>query len=167
MARFRAGDCRMSVVFKRLSEVDRSAIIDLMNDPRVRRHMPLARGDFGPAECDEFVAAKERLWEEHGYGPWAFVMDGELLGWGGLQPEGREVDLALVLHPKHWGLGKTLYQEIISHAFGRLGFKSVTVLLPPTRTRVSGVLMLGFEPDGEVEVAGERFIRYRLNAPAG
>ena len=157
----------MSVVFKRLSEVDKSAIIDLMNNPLVRRHMPLARVDFGPAECDEFIVAKERLWEDHGFGPWAFVIDGEFVGWGGLQPEGCEVDLGLVLHPKHWGLGKTLYKEIISLAFGRLGIKSVTVLLPLTRTRVSGVLMLGFKPDGEGEVAGERFIRYRLSAPVG
>jgi RimJ/RimL family protein N-acetyltransferase len=157
----------MSVVFKRLSEVDKFAVIDLMNNPLVRRHMPLASGDFGATECDEFIAAKERLWEEHGYGPWAFVVDGEFVGWGGLQPEGGEVDLGLVLHPKHWGLGKTLYTEIISLAFGKLGFKSVTVLLPPTRTRVSGILTLGFKPDGEVEIAGERFIRYRLNAPPG
>jgi len=157
----------MSIEFKRLSEVDRSAIIRLMNNTLVRRHMPLARGDFGPAECDEFIAAKERIWEEHGYGPWAFVVDGEFAGWGGLQPEGDEVDLGLVLQPKHWGLGKLLYKEIISVAFGKLGFKSVTVLLPPTRTRVNGILVLGFKPDGEVEVAGERFIRYRLDAPTG
>lgn len=157
----------MSVVFKRLSEVDKFAIIDLMNNPLVRRHMPLARGNFGPAECDELVAAKERLWDEHGYGPWAFVVDGEFAGWGGLQPEGGEVDLGLVLHSKHWGLGKALYKEIISLAFREMGFKSVTVLLPPTRTRLSGVLALGFKPDSEVEIAGERFIRYRLNAPDG
>jgi [ribosomal protein S5]-alanine N-acetyltransferase len=91
----------MSIVFKRLSGVDKLAIIGLMNDPLVRRHMPLASGDFGPSECDEFVAAKERLWEEHGYGPWAFLLDGEFVGWEGLQPEGGEVDLGLVLHPKH------------------------------------------------------------------
>lgn len=156
----------MDVVFKRLSEVDKSDIIDLMNIPLVRRHMPLARGDFGPAECDEFIAAKERFWDDNGYGPWAFIIDGEFVGWGGLQPEGGEVDLGLVLHPKHWGAGKTLYKEIISVAFGSLGVKSLTVLLPPTRTRVRGLLPLGFKGDGEVEVAGERFIRYRLNAPA-
>ncbi len=157
----------MNIEFKRLSEVDKLAIIRLMNDPQVRRHMPLARGEFGPDECDEFVAAKESLWGEHGFGPWAFVVDGEFVGWGGLQPEGGEVDLGLVLHPKHWGLGRTLYKEIISLAFGEMGFKSVIVLLPPTRARVSGILMLGFKPDGEVEVAGERFIRYRLRAPVG
>lgn len=163
--RLRAGDNLMSIVFKRLSEVDKPSLIALMNDPLVRRHMPLARGDFGPDECDSFIAAKEKLWEDYGYGPWAFVLDGVLVGWGGLQLEGEDVDLALVLHPKHWGLGKALYKEIISIAFGEMGFESVTVLLPPTRRRVGGMSALGFRRDGEVEVSGERFIRYRLNAP--
>lgn len=156
----------MTVVFKRLSEVDKSDIIDLMNNPRVRRHMPLANGRFGAAECDEFIAAKERLWKDYGYGPWALLTGGKFVGWGGLQPEGDEVDLALVLHPNYWGIGKLFYKEIISHAFGSLGFKSVTALLPPTRARVRGLLLLGFKREGEVEIAGERFIRYRLNAPS-
>jgi hypothetical protein len=55
----------------------------------------------------------------------------------------------------------------VALAFGRLGLKSVTILLPPSRTRVSGVSQLGFRADGEVDLDGERFIRYRLNAPAG
>jgi ribosomal-protein-alanine N-acetyltransferase len=153
------------IVLTRLTEVDKAAIIDLMNQPLVRRHMPLARGGFGPAECDRFIAAKERLWEQHGYGPWAFIIDGEFAGWGGIQPEGDEADVGLVLHPKHWGAGKVLYERFIAFAFGELGFTSVIALLPPSRTRVSGLLKLGFRPDGEMTIAGERFIRYRLNAP--
>jgi ribosomal-protein-alanine N-acetyltransferase len=47
-----------------------------------------------------------------------------------------------------------------------MGLRSVTILFPPTRTRVKGILRLGFQPDGEVQVGGERFIRYRLNAEA-
>ena len=155
------------IVFKRLGEVEKAAIIELMNDTEVRRHMPLARGGFGPVECDEFVAAKERIWDEHGYGPWAFIIDGEFAGWGGLQPEGDDVDVGLVLHQKYWGAGKVLYQRIIAIAFDQLGFESVTVLLPPSRTRVSGVLRLGFRPDGEVEIGGERFVRYRLDRSHG
>jgi [ribosomal protein S5]-alanine N-acetyltransferase len=109
------------IEFKRLSEVDRCDIIALMNNPLVRRHMPLAKGGFNSADCDRFVAAKERLWDAHGYGPWAFMVDGEFAGWGGLQPEGGDVDLGLVLHPKFWGAGRILYREIVSLAFGRLG----------------------------------------------
>ncbi len=152
----------MATEFKRLTEVDKSEIIELMNNPLVRRHMPLANRCFGENDCEEFIAAKERMWEEEGYGPWAFVVDGQFVGWGGLQPENGEADLGLVLHPDHWGLGKTLYIEIIRRAFEEMGFESVTVLLPPTSKRIKGLLRLGFRKNGQLEVADKIFLRYRL-----
>jgi len=127
--------------------------------------MPLTSENFSEADCDEFIAAKESLWADHGYGPWAFVVDGQFAGWGGLQYENGDADLGLVLHPDYWGIGKTLYDEIIKRAFGEMGFESVMILFPPTRTRIKGILRLGFQLDGEVELYGERFIRYRLYAP--
>ena len=156
----------MEIEFKQLSQVNKSEIIELMNNPLVRRQMPLTSDNFSEADCEAFIAGKEQLWAEHGFGPWAFVVDGEFVGWGGLQPEEGEADLALVLHPKAWGMGKALYEEIIKRAFGEMGLESVTVLFPPTRTRVKGVLRLGFKLDGELEIQGERFLRYRLRAPA-
>lgn len=126
--------------------------------------MPLAGDDFDEAECERFVAGKEKLWEEHGFGPWAFYIDGAFAGWGGLQPEGGDADVGLVLHPDYWGTGRVIYEEIVARAFGEMGFDSVTALLPPTRTRAGGLTRLGFEPDGETEIGGERFLRYRLRA---
>jgi RimJ/RimL family protein N-acetyltransferase len=156
----------MNIEFKRLSEVDSTDMIKLANDPRVRRHMPLSSATFGEADFERFVADKERLWEEHGYGPWAFFVDGKFAGWGGLQPEDGDADVALVLNPDYWGTGRAIYEEIITRAFDEMGFDSVTALLPPSRTNVRGMLRLGFEPDGETEIGGERFIRYRLRATA-
>lgn len=156
----------MHIEFKRLSEVDKADIIDLMNDPLVRRQMPLTSDNFSEADCAGFIAAKEHLWAEYGYGPWAFVVDGRFAGWGGLQPEHGDADLALVLHPAFWGTGKPIYDEIIRRAFGEMGFESVTILFPPSRTRIKGILRLGFKPDGEIEIGGERFIRYRLRKAA-
>jgi len=126
--------------------------------------MPLLGDTFGEADCDAFIAGKETLWTEHGYGPWAISVDDHFVGWGGLQPEEGDADLALVLHPNSWGMGKPIYDEIIERAFGEMGFESITVLLPPTRVRVKGLQRLGFEPDGEVDYLGERFLRYRLHA---
>lgn len=152
------------IEFRRLTHVSPHAIVELMNQRAVRRHLPLAQGHFGPSDCDRFVAAKERMWEEHGYGPWAFVLDDEFIGWGGLQPEGGDVDVALVLDPSHWGAGRVLYKRIIAYAFGELGNDSVTILLPPSRKRRSAIQRLGFCPDGEVLLGQERFLRYRLTA---
>lgn len=153
----------MAIEFKQLSEVNKADIIDLMNNPLVRRQMPLTSHNFDETDYEAFIAGKQKLWDEYGYGPWAFVVDGRFAGWGGLQPEEGDVDLAIVLHPDYWGMGKAIYDHIIDFAFEVKGFESVIILLPPSRTRVKGVLRLGFEPDGETETFGERFIRYRLH----
>ncbi len=153
----------MNIEFKRLSEVDKSYIIDLMNNSLVRRQMPLLKRDFSEIDCEKFVISKEKMWEEDGYGPWAFVIDNQFAGWGGVQPDNGEADLALVLHPKFWGIGKVLYKKIIRKAFDELGLNSVQVLFPPSRTRIQGLLKLGFKKEGEIKVGNEQFIRYRLN----
>ncbi|MDO9086416.1 MAG: GNAT family N-acetyltransferase [Anaerolineaceae bacterium] len=155
----------MHLEFKRLSDINISDIIAVNTNSLVLRHMPLS-GD-NPEESDwmEWVEGKEKQWEEYGYGPWAFIIDDKFAGWGGLQYENGDADLGLVLHPDFWGTGIIIYEEIIKRAFGEMGFESITILLPPTRTRVKGILRLGFQLDGEVEINGEKFIRYRLFAP--
>ncbi|MEM6424945.1 MAG: GNAT family N-acetyltransferase [Cyanobacteria bacterium P01_C01_bin.120] len=150
------------IVFTRLTKIPPAAIIDLMNDPAVRRHLPLAQDEFGDVECDRFVANKERMWEEKGFGPWAFVLDDEFVGWGGLQLEGDDIDVGLVLNQKYWGAGPTLYRRILTYAFEELCVDSVTALLPPSRTRVSALRRLGFREDGEIVIQDQHFIRYRL-----
>ncbi len=153
----------MNIEFKSLGEIEKSEIIDLMNNALVRRQMPLLKGDFTEENCDRFVASKAQLWKEHGYGPWAFVIDNQFAGWGGIQPDDGEADLALVLHPDYWGVGKVLYKKIIDKAFNELGLDSVQVLFPPTRTRIQGLLHLGFVKDKELVVGNEKFIRFVLN----
>jgi len=135
----------------------------MMNEPRVRRLMPLSADGFDAAACGRFVAGKEAMWAEHGYGPWAFFVAGEFAGWGGLQPEGGDADLGIVLHPNYWGYGKLIYDRLLTHAFGPMNLDSITILLPPERTRTRAVLRLGFQRDGEVELGGVRFLRYRLH----
>ncbi|MBE0431180.1 MAG: hypothetical protein IBX67_05070 [Dehalococcoidia bacterium] len=83
----------MRIEFGRLSDVDCADIIALNTNPLVGRHMPLAGARFGEAECRDWVAGKERQWEEHGYGSWVLIVNGRFPGWGGL-------DACSVLVPK-------------------------------------------------------------------
>ena len=153
----------MKIQLDPIRSATQTDIITLMNDKRLRQHMPLAQGDFNEANYRSFIDGIEALWVQYGFGPWAIMVDGAFVGWGGLQPELGDADIALVLHPKYWGLGKRIYDEIIRRAFVEMGFDSVTVLLPPSRTRIKGILRLGFQPDGMVEIEGEAFVRYRLH----
>ncbi|MBL4708176.1 MAG: GNAT family N-acetyltransferase [Flavobacteriales bacterium] len=152
----------MNIEFKQLSEVEKIDIIKLMNNQLVRKQMPLFKGDFNEQICDQFITAKKALWIEHGYGPWAFIVDDQFAGWGGLQAEDGDADLALVLHPNYWGIGKALYKEIINRAFGEMRLKSITVLFPLSRTRINGLLRLGFKKEKELMIQNEQFIKYRL-----
>jgi GNAT superfamily N-acetyltransferase len=120
--------------------------------------MPLAENGF---DYDAFILAKEKIWKEHGYGPWAFLDSGHFIGWGGLQPEGKDMEIALVLHPHHWGKGRAIYKMILDYAFKTLKLDSLIVLLPPSRNRIKGLFREGFEADGQVEIEGEVFLRYR------
>lgn len=156
----------MNIKFDHLKNISKQDIIELNTNERVLKQMPLGNDVvFDEEKCISWVNEKENQWIEHGYGPWAFLVDGKFAGWGGLQYEEGDADLALVLHPRYWGLGKQIFNEIIKKAFTEMGFESITILLPPTRKKLKGIYLLGFEPDGEITISGERFIRYRLYKP--
>jgi [ribosomal protein S5]-alanine N-acetyltransferase len=126
------------ITFTRLTDADPAALVRLMNDQLVRRQMPLTSDGFDLDDAAEFVADKESLWTEHGFGPHAIWIDGRLAGWGGLQPEGSDAEIALVLHPDFWGSGRAVYDRIIASAFGAMGLDSVVIFLPLSRTKVRG-----------------------------
>lgn len=152
-----------AIEFKSLLEVDKSEVIALLNNPLVRRHMPLAKELIDETGYASFISAKEEIWSKNGYGPWACFLDTKFIGWAGFQPEQEDVEIALVLHPDHWGNGRYIYKELFRQGFEELGFSSIIVLFPPSRKNIRGLFLLGFERDGEVFYDDEKFLRFRLN----
>ncbi|NQV84156.1 MAG: GNAT family N-acetyltransferase [Rhodospirillales bacterium] len=148
--------------FVHLFEVKEEQIIDLMNNEMVGRQMPLLTESFSAENCRAFLKAKKQLWDEHGFGPWAFLIKGEFAGWGGLQPEHGEADFALVLHPKFWGWGRKIFNKVKDQAFNQMNLNSITILFPPDRPNSKAITRLGFTDDGQLIVNGELFMRFRL-----
>ncbi|MEC9368769.1 MAG: GNAT family N-acetyltransferase [Pseudomonadota bacterium] len=140
-------------------------IARLMNDERVGRYLPLLQRPFTARDCQAFLDAKRKLWDEHGYGPCAILIGGQFAGWGGLQPEQGDVDFALVLRPEYWGWGRRIFDRIKAQAFSDMRLQSITILLPPGRHNTRAVIRLGFTPDGQATVNGKAFERYRLSRP--
>lgn len=154
-----------SIEFVSLSEIKKEQLIDLMNNPLVNKYLPLLNQGFTMKECCDFLARKKRLWEEHGYGPYAVLIKGEFAGWGGLQPENEEVHIALVLHPNFWGWGFEIFLAIKKHAFDQMCLESITTLLPPTRHNSKAIMRLGFVEDGQISINNESFVKFRLTNP--
>ena len=107
-------DARIDLV--RLTEVPLDAVVALLNEPRNTRHMPLSN-PFTPEGAREWVQAKDGQWAEHGYGPWAVLVDGHFAGWGGFQREPNGADFALVLFPNQWGRGAAITREVLQRGF--------------------------------------------------
>ncbi len=155
----------MLIEFKQLTQVSCKEIITLNTHPSVLKHMPLGDNiQFDEAFCRSWVAGKEQHWDEHGYGVWAFMVDSQFAGWGGFQDESGDADLALVLHPNYWGIGKQLIEKMVERAFLDFGFSSITIHLPLTREKLAAVFHYGFVDDGEADFDGVRFKRYRLSS---
>ena len=58
-----------------------------------------------------------------------------------------------------------IYHEIVERAFTSLRLESITILLAHSRTKIKGIFRLCLQPDGEVNIEGARFQRFRLYAP--
>lgn len=149
------------VAFARLTDIDLDEVLALLNEPRNARHMPLVGEPSTHETAAAWISAKDRQWEEHGYGPWAILLDGEFAGWGGFQAERDGADLALVLHPRWWGRGAEVARgDRRGVRRPRAGGRPHrTALQPATRCRRGA---LGFLPDGEATHGEVRFRRYRL-----
>ncbi|WP_404460830.1 GNAT family N-acetyltransferase [Providencia rettgeri] len=152
----------MPIQFLRLPQIPTAEIIALNTHPLVLKHMPLGDALFDEAFCRNWVAGKEQHWSQYGYGVWAFVIDGQFAGWGGLQNENGDAGLALVLHPVFWGEGKRIAVQMIQKAFSSLNIDSLTIHLPLTRLKLAALLRYGFVEDGLVDFDGVPFKRFRL-----
>lgn len=152
----------MDIVKCRLKDVDKNLIIQLLNDPLVKRHMPLSVDNFDEQHYINFIAAKEGIWEKFGFGPWAYFVNNVFIGWGGIQPDDDDFELALVLAPAYWGNGRSLYNDLIKQAFIELNLNSVTILFPSSRTRIKWIFKKGFSAEGQINIDGQFFTRFRL-----
>jgi hypothetical protein len=151
----------MEITFHPLSSIPVSELVALLNDSDVARHMPLSGSDWDEAKAREWAKAKDGQWRENGYGPWAIRLDGVFAGWGGFQKEDADADLGLVLFSQHWGSGAAIFRELLRRGT-TMALPDVTILLPPSRTRMKGLSRLGFVPHGELVYAGHRFLKFRL-----
>lgn len=155
-------DDMSDIEFVPLSEIDPASLIELMNNKKVARLMPLLSGAFSVENYHDFIRAKRQMWDQYGFGPWGIHIEGEFAGWGGLQPEQGDADFALVLHPNFWGWGGKIFARIKEWAFDQMKFDSITILFPPNRSNAKAIIRMGFTPDGELELNGEIFTRFRL-----
>jgi [ribosomal protein S5]-alanine N-acetyltransferase len=76
----------LRIEFVRRTQLPVTAALELRNEPRNRRHMPLC-ARFTDETAAGRGAAKDDQWQRTATGPWAVLVEGEFAGWGGVQRE--------------------------------------------------------------------------------
>ena len=125
--------------------------------------MPLLTGAWDTEMAKKFVEKKEEFWARDGLGHWAFLAEGQYVGWGGFQKEGDEWDYGLVLRPDSFGLGRRISKKALDFAVADDRIPFVTFLLPPSRKNLGALKRLGAAYVGEVNYGGAKFLKFRLN----
>ncbi len=73
-------------------------------------------------KVQRFVAGQQVHWEQHGYGNWGILPEGEkeIIGWAGLQflPETGETEVGYLLNRPFWGRGYATEAARASLQFG-------------------------------------------------
>ncbi len=149
------------IELKSLKQATPSQYVELLNDPSVTKHMPLA-SQVDEDWCREWIEAKVRLWPGGDlHGPWSVWIAGEFAGWAGLQPDLEfESGLAIVLSKDHWRYGVQVLASVVNKA-QLLGLATQTLIeFPPTRSAGRVLGRLGFREISPTEISGVSFSRY-------
>lgn len=140
-----------------------SQYLDLLNSKAVQKHMPLSEDHYSLEWVEQWIRSKSHTWPDPESGPWSVWINDEFAGWAGIEPFDEACSLGVVLLQQFWGSGKAVLQAVCEKI--RTQFPNVTELqieLPLSRGSDRYASRLGLERIGEIEIAGSRFLTYRL-----
>jgi ribosomal-protein-alanine N-acetyltransferase len=119
---------------------------------------------------ERFIAAQQAHWEQHGYGNWGVLLDGEgeIAGWAGLQflPETGETEVGFLLDRPFWGRGYATEAARASLQFGfdNFNLEKIIALVHSENSASQRVIeKCGLQPvDRKIYFAVE-LLRYWIN----
>lgn len=144
---------------------DAGALFALNSDPEVMRYT-------GEAPARSIEAVREAIieypdFEAVGYGRWACVLKetGRIVGFCGLKhlDDLGETDIGFRFLPRYWGRGLATEaaSACLGYAFQSIGLARVIGLVMPANPASVRVLgKIGMRPEGEIDLDGERVLRF-------
>lgn len=104
-----------TVEYPEFSTINPSDFLPLLNSEKIRKHLiehdlftidTLTTWMHSKTEVDATLGCKVR----------GIICNGEVAGWCGIQFEEGKYELAIIIDDKFWGLGKTVFKELICWA---------------------------------------------------
>ena len=103
----------LSILFKDLFSPSTNQWLDLFNDKRVRKHMPLASEFVDTEWVENWIRHKIESSENSPFNVQSVWINENFAGWAAIQKDEVEYEMAIVLNPTYWGVGIKVFEKLI------------------------------------------------------
>ena len=148
------------VTYASLGEVSQTELLHLMNNEKLREHL-VDHPKFTEETLKLWGAEKTRIDVADGYRVRAILVNGNIAGWCGIQPDGEGAELAIILSSSYWGSGLRVFRDMIRWS-RELGHQEVVFHLLETRRKYRALEKMAKEVK-ESEWMGRKFRTYILS----
>ncbi len=126
----------------------------------------------GLEKVERFISGQQAHWEQHGYGNWGILPNGEseVIGWAGLQylPELDETEVGYLLDRPYWGQGYATEAAVASINFGFEHFSLdhiIALVHPHNLASIRVIVKCGMVFQDTMSLWGMELRRYRIVRP--
>ena len=148
-----------NIEFTPFSCVCAEAFLPILNKEKVREHL-ITHPQFDLNAVKEWMQSKECVDAESGCIVRAILVNDLLVGWCGIQQENAEYELAIVLDKSVWGIGQTVFKQLMQWAQD-FGHDYVYLHLLSTRPEYRFLRKRAVEVFPN-KVLGQDFLTYKL-----
>lgn len=150
----------MNLNYPTLDQIDIDPLLSILNQSKVREHL-VEHAAFDRHSIQQWIQTKTEMDSLEGCHVRAVVLDGELVGWCGIQLEDGHYELAIVLRPEVWGAGLLVFRYLYNTARA-LGHRELVIHLLASRPRYRFLLKRS-RAVYDSELYGQRFTTYVLD----
>ncbi len=143
--------------FHDLGEPSISEWFSLFNDPKSRKYMPLAEEKVNEDWIRNWLNSKINSSENSPFKLHSIWLGAEFVGWAGIQQDGSDYEIAVVLKPSAWGYGREVADKLIYDFKEAKLDASLFIYLPPTRNTSVIARKLNLVDSGQVNIANKVF----------
>ncbi len=149
----------MNIKYLKLSNTNPNDFLSFLNKQKIREHL-IEHALFDLDSVTAWINSKVDVDAIDGCRVRAIVCDDQLAGWCGIQLEDGKYEIAIVIDEQFWGLGKTVFQDMMGWA-KEFGHDEVFIHFLHTRPDYKFLQKIATKMF-ETDMLGNKFTTYQL-----
>lgn len=146
-----------NISYKPFQSIEPGALLKVVNEQAVREHL-VEHDWFTEHSLSDWMQEKIAIDELPQFRIRAILVNGNVAGWCGIQPDDCGAELAIVLSRQHWGLGTGVFKSMLGWA-RELGHQQIVFHLLDSRREYKALQKLASRVEVS-ELMGRKFNSY-------